>query len=86
VRLREHRHNLKEGLLVKSKLAQYSYRVGWDEARILEIKGRSKYRKDKESAHVECLTNPISLPNLDILPIWIPLIISEVTNSNRISV
>jgi hypothetical protein len=41
VRLREHRHNLKEGLLEKSKLAQHAYeeghRVGWDEARILEI-------------------------------------------------
>jgi predicted GIY-YIG superfamily endonuclease len=38
VRLREHRYNLKEGLLEKSKLAQHAYeeghRVGWDEARI----------------------------------------------------
>jgi predicted GIY-YIG superfamily endonuclease len=42
VRLRVHRHNLNEGLLKKSKLAQVAreegYRVGWDEARILEIK------------------------------------------------
>jgi hypothetical protein len=39
--LREHRHNLKKGLLEKSKLAQHAYeeghRVSWDEARILEI-------------------------------------------------
>jgi predicted GIY-YIG superfamily endonuclease len=38
VRLRGHRHNLKEGLLEKSKLAQHVYEeghiVGWDEARI----------------------------------------------------
>jgi hypothetical protein len=38
VRLLEHRHNLKEGLLEKSKLVQDAYeeghRVGWDEARI----------------------------------------------------
>jgi predicted GIY-YIG superfamily endonuclease len=47
VRLREHRHNLKEGLLEKSKLAQQAYEegqnVGWDEARILEIKSNSRY-------------------------------------------
>jgi hypothetical protein len=38
VRFREHRHNLKEGLLEKSKLARHAYeeghRVGWDKARI----------------------------------------------------
>jgi hypothetical protein len=41
VRLREHRHNLQQGLLDKSKLSQHAYeegqRVGWDDARILEI-------------------------------------------------
>jgi hypothetical protein len=50
--LREHRHNLKEGLLEKSKLPQYTYeeghRVDWDEARILEIESNSRYRKYKE--------------------------------------
>jgi hypothetical protein len=28
--------------------------VGWDEARILEIKSNSRYRKYKESAHIAC--------------------------------
>jgi hypothetical protein len=55
VRLRDHRQNLKGGLPEKSILAQPGYeeghRVGWDEARILEIKSKSKYRKYKESAH-----------------------------------
>jgi hypothetical protein len=40
VRLREHRHNLREGLQERSKLSQHAYelhRVGWDEARIFEI-------------------------------------------------
>jgi predicted GIY-YIG superfamily endonuclease len=40
-RLREHSHNLKEGVPEKSNLAQHAcedgHRVGWDEARILEI-------------------------------------------------
>jgi hypothetical protein len=58
------RHNLKEGLLEKSKLVQHAYeeghRVGWDEARILEIESNSRYRKYKESAHMACLTNQIS--------------------------
>jgi hypothetical protein len=51
----EHRHNLKQGLLEKSKLAQHAYeevhRVGWDDARILEIEINSRYRKYKELAH-----------------------------------
>jgi hypothetical protein len=49
VRLREHGHNLKEGLLEKEKLAQHAYeegrRVGWVEAKILEIDSNSRYRK-----------------------------------------
>jgi Na+-translocating ferredoxin:NAD+ oxidoreductase RnfC subunit len=87
VRLREHRHNLQQGLLEKSKLAQRAYeeghRVSCDEARILEIESNSRYRKYKESSHVTCLTNPISQPSLDISPIWIPLISSEGANSQR---
>jgi hypothetical protein len=85
VRLYEHKHNLKEGLLGKLKLAQHAYEEGhtvdWDEARILEIESNSRYRKYKESAHMACLTNPISQPSLDISPIWIPLICDEVSNS-----
>jgi hypothetical protein len=73
LRLREHRHNLKEGLLEKSKLAQHAYeegdRVFWEEARILESESNSRYRKYKESANVACLTNPISQPSVDVSPI-----------------
>jgi hypothetical protein len=75
MRLRAHKHNLREGLLEKSKLAQHAYeeghRVGWDEARVLDIESNSRYGKYKESAHMACLTNPISQPSLDISPIWI---------------
>jgi hypothetical protein len=89
VRLREHRYNLKQGLLEKSKLAQHDYEghtVGWDEARVLEIESNSRYRKYKESAHIACLLNLISQPSLDISPIWTPLISIEVSNSQRRSV
>jgi hypothetical protein len=59
VRIGEHRYNLKEGLLEKSKLAQHAYeeghKVGWDEVRILEIESNSIYRKYKESAHMAFL-------------------------------
>jgi hypothetical protein len=58
VRLREHKHNIKEGLLEKSKLAQHAYeeghRVGWDEASSLEIESNSRYRKYEESAQMAC--------------------------------
>jgi hypothetical protein len=57
--LREHRQNLQQGLQEKSKLAQHAYeeghRVGWDNARILEIESNSRYRKYKESAHMAIL-------------------------------
>jgi hypothetical protein len=47
VRLREHKHILREGRLEKSKLAQHAYEeghmVGWDEGRILEIESNSRY-------------------------------------------
>jgi hypothetical protein len=50
----EHRHNLKEVHLDKSKLAQNAYeegyRVGWDEARILEAESHSRYRKYTKSS------------------------------------
>jgi hypothetical protein len=86
VQLQERRH-LKGGHLEKSKLAQHAYKEGhrdiWDEARILEIESNRRYRKYKESAHVACLTNPISQPSLDISPIWIPLISNEMTISKR---
>jgi hypothetical protein len=86
VSIREPRHNLKEGLQDKSKLAQHSYevshRVGWDEARVLESESNSRYRKYKESAHMACLTNPISHLSLDISPLYIPLISKEVSKSN----
>jgi hypothetical protein len=86
----EHRHNLKEGLLEKSKLVQHAYeeghRVGRVEAMILEIESNGRYRKYKESVHMSCLINPISQPSLDLSLIWIPLISNEVTNSQKRSV
>jgi hypothetical protein len=90
MRLREHRHNLKQGLLEISKLAKHAYeeghKVGWNEARILDIKSHSKYKKYKEAAHMACSINPISQPSLDISPIWIPIISNEVNSSQRRSI
>jgi hypothetical protein len=87
VRLCEHKHNFKEGLLEKSNLAQHAYeeehKVLWDEARVLEVERNSRYRNYKESAHMACFVNPISQPSLDISPIWIPLINDEVTKSKK---
>jgi hypothetical protein len=63
MRFREHRHNLQQGLLKKSKLAQQTYeegrRLGWDDAKILEIESSSMYRKYKESDHLACITNRV---------------------------
>jgi hypothetical protein len=82
VRIREHRYNLKQGLLEKSKLAKHAYeenhRVSWDKARVLEVEHNTRYKKYKESAHMACSTKPISQPSLDISPIWIPLISEDI--------
>jgi hypothetical protein len=86
VQLREHRPKLKEGLLEKSNFAyvyEEGHRIGWDEARILEIESNSRYGKYKESAHMACLTNLISQPSFDISPIWVPLISNEVSKSEE---
>jgi hypothetical protein len=86
----EHRHNLKEGLPEKSKLAQHAYeeghRRGWDEARIWEIKSNIRCRKYKESAHMSCLTNSVQPAQFRNFPIWIPLSSKKITNSQSRSV
>jgi predicted GIY-YIG superfamily endonuclease len=77
VRLREHKHNFKEGLIEKSKLAQHAYeedrKVMWDEARVLEVESNSRYRKYKESAHMACSTNPLANPVWIFLAFGSPL-------------
>jgi hypothetical protein len=69
VRLLEHRHNFKEVLPEKLKLAQNAYEDGHKairkEAKILEIE------------------SPISHPSLYISPIMIPLISNDITISNE---
>jgi hypothetical protein len=81
VRLHKHGHNFKQCLLENSKLFQHAYneghRVSWDEDSILRIQSNSRYMKYKESAHMACLTNPITL---GISPIWNPLINNEITS------
>jgi predicted GIY-YIG superfamily endonuclease len=87
VRFREHEHNLKEGLLEQSKFVQHAYEdghwTGWNEARIVQIKTSNTYRKYKESAHMTCLTNPISRTSSEIYFIWIPLIREEINKSEK---
>jgi hypothetical protein len=79
--------NLTQSLLEKSKLAQHAYkeghRIGWNEARDLEIESNSTYRKYKESAQVACSANLISQPSLEIPPICIPVVSNEVSQVTR---
>jgi hypothetical protein len=67
-------YSLREDFLEKSKLAQQGYWTGWDEARFLQTETNSRCREYKESAHMTCLSNPVSQPGLEISPIWVPLI------------
>jgi predicted GIY-YIG superfamily endonuclease len=53
VRIKEHKYNLIQGLLEKSKLAQHAYEEGHkicqNEAKVLQIEPNTTYRKYKES-------------------------------------
>jgi hypothetical protein len=75
-------NNLKQGLMEKSRLGKHAYEEGhhieWKEAKDVQIETNNICRKYKEGAHMACIMNPISQPNLEVCPIWIPLIREEV--------
>jgi predicted GIY-YIG superfamily endonuclease len=83
VRLQEHRQNVEEGHLERSRLAQHSFEknhcIVWKEAKILEVEINSVYRKYKEAAYLSCLQNPINKPSTENLPIWYILISGELS-------
>jgi hypothetical protein len=71
VRIKEHKYNLTQGLLENSKLAQRSYeeghKLGWNEAKVLQIGPNTTYRIYKDSTHMSLIDHPIIL---DISLIW----------------
>jgi hypothetical protein len=67
VGLREHKHGLRVGLAQRG--SEEGYRVGWEEAGILEIVGDSGCGKYKESAHMACLAHPIGQPGVEFCSI-----------------
>ena len=81
VRLREHKHTFKEGLLDKSRLAQHAYEedhsVKWDATGILDLERNATVRKYKEAAYMAWAGNTISQPSLDFSIIWSPLVFEE---------
>jgi predicted GIY-YIG superfamily endonuclease len=87
VRIKEHKYNLTQGMLEKSKLAQHSceedHRIFWNEAKVLQIEPNTIYRKYKESAHMSLVEHPISQPSVDISPIWTPVITTEIKRLQR---
>lgn len=87
VRIKEHKYNMTQGLLEKSKLAQHAYeedhKILWNEAKVLQIEHNTTYRKYKESAHMSLLDHPISQPSVEISPIWTPVITAEIKKLQR---
>jgi hypothetical protein len=87
VRIKEHKCNLTQSLIEKSKLAQHAYeedhKIRWSEAKVLQIEPNATFRKYKESAHLSLLDHPISQPSLDISPIWTSVIAEEVKKLQR---
>jgi predicted GIY-YIG superfamily endonuclease len=56
VRIKEHKYNVTQGLLEKSKLAQHvceeRYKICWNEEKVLQIEPNTTYGKYKGSAHM----------------------------------
>jgi hypothetical protein len=68
---------LKEGHSDKSKFAPHAFKghkIGWTQAEILQFESYSIYRRYKETARKLRSDNPISQSNLQISPLWFPLI------------
>jgi hypothetical protein len=88
VRFKEHKYNMIQCLLEKSKLAQYVYEEGHqiclNKAKVLQTETNTIYKKYRESAHMSLIDHPINQPSLDISPIWTPLITAEVKNYNSV--
>jgi hypothetical protein len=80
--IKEHKYNLTQCLLEKSKFAQHAYKedhkICWNTTKILQIEPNTIYRKYTQSAHESLLEHPISQPSLDISPIWTLVITAEV--------
>jgi hypothetical protein len=76
-------YNLTQCLLKKSKLAKHVneeiQKLGWKEAKVLQIEPHITYGKCNESSHMSLLDHFISQPGLDISPIWSPIIAAEVS-------
>jgi hypothetical protein len=61
--IKEHKYNLTQDLIEKSKLAQHacekSHKICGNEAKVLKIEPNTTYRKYKESAHMSLVDHPI---------------------------
>jgi hypothetical protein len=90
VRIKEHKYNLTQCLLEKSKLSQHAYEEGhkicWSEPKVLQIEPNTTHKKYKESTHMSLLDHQISQPSLDISPIWTPVISAEVKEQLQVQI
>jgi hypothetical protein len=81
VRIKEHRYNLKQGLLEKSNIVQHAceevLQICYKETKALQIEHNNTFSKYRDSAHMSLVAHPISEPSLDISPIWTRIIEAE---------
>ena len=57
---------------------EQKHRFQWDKASIISKDENSRIGKLKESAFIHCTDHVISQPSIDISPIWLPIIRSEI--------
>jgi hypothetical protein len=81
VRINEHKYNLTQGLLEKSKSVLHAYQEyykNFGKKRFLQTEPNTTCRKHQEPAHMSLIDHPISQPSLDTSPIWTPVIAAKI--------
>jgi hypothetical protein len=79
--IKEHKHNLTQGLFEKSRQAQHAqegHSLCWKEAKVLQIKPDATYREYKESTHVSLVDHLINQHSSNTSFMWTPIIAAEV--------
>ena len=81
-RVNEHKRNTTNGEIDKSNIAEDSWeqkhRFQWDKARVISKEENSRIRKLKESAFIHRTDHAISQPSIDMSPIRLPIIRTEI--------
>lgn len=81
IRIKEHKNNVRLGLVDKSKIAEHiwseNHKFNWEEAKIIHRESNLYKRKIIEASYIKLTDNPISQSSIEVRPLWLPLLKKE---------